>query len=223
MNIRFVAAGALAVLAAHAANATVVFDSLNVPSPTYGKDGPVSSGVTAMADSFTSTTPSFSRVGLLLAADNPSDGGSTTVRLVADNGARSPGTAGAPNLSIARTLGTIADASLAKAGSGTTLASLFVSAPSFSTPNNEYWIELVPSAGSSVEWYYSINGGGVGQTNQASYFADSRGSTIVADSDPADGGPYDMIVDTPEPAGIAILGLGLGALGYVRRRTTKTA
>lgn len=224
MNIRFLIAGALVMLTAHVANATVYFDSINTANPTFGKDGPISGNANALADSFTAATPNFSQIRLLLSADNPSDGGSSQVYLVADDGTGSRGVAGAPDLRVTKPLGLIADSSLAKVGSGTSVVSLFASAPAFATLNSEYWIELVPTAGSSVEWYYAAGNNGVGEIGQASYYTvNNAGSTIVPDSNTSFGGPYDLIVDTPEPAGIAILGSGLAALGYLRRRNAKNA
>ena len=95
MNTRFLAVGALAMLAAHAANATVYFDSVNVTNPQAGFDG-LSDGTAAMANSFTVPTQNFNQVSLLLAAGTPSDGGSASVFLVPDNGTGSLAVAGSP-------------------------------------------------------------------------------------------------------------------------------
>jgi hypothetical protein len=35
-------------------------------------------------------------------------------------------------------------------------------------------------------------------------------------------GAYEMVVETPEPASIAIVGAGLAGLGFFRRRMQKT-
>ena len=241
MNVRSFAAAAAAIFVAHAANATVYFDSANVASPTYGYDGK-SDGVIAAADSFTAGTPDFSQVSMLLSADTPTDGGSVSVFLVPDDGTGSMGVAGNPQASTsggvfsgfsgATLVGTISDASLAATGTGTTLASLSVSpaiAASVSAPNKAYWIGLELSAGSSAEWYFGPDSTGAGATNQSNWYAFSSaqggGTGTVLNSFDASaggvGGPYALIVSTPEPAALAILGAGLAGLGYMRRRGAK--
>jgi hypothetical protein len=233
MNTRFLAVGALAMLTAHAANATVYFDSVNVTNPQSGFDG-LSDGTAAMADSFTASTQNFNQVSLLLAAGTPSDGGSASVFLVPDNGTGTLGVAGSPTAAFssgvfssftgAQLLGVIKDSSLATSGSGATLTSLAVS-PAITSPNNEYWIGLVPGTGSSADWYFGSANDGLGVAGQSSFFANTPsrggGSTTQTNASLVGGGPYDLIVSTPEPASLAILGVGLAGIGYVRRRSRR--
>jgi hypothetical protein len=171
MNSRFLAVGALAMLAAHAANATVYFDSVNVTNPQSGFDG-LSDGTSAMADSFTAPTQNFNQISLLL-------------------------------------------------GSGATLVSLAVS-PAITSPNNEYWVGLVPGSGSSADWYFGSANDGLGVAGQSNFFANTGGgSTTQTNASLVGGGPYDLIVSTPEPASLSILGVGLAGIGYFRRRGTR--
>jgi hypothetical protein len=230
MNSRFLAVGALAMLAAHAANATVYFDSVNVTNPQSGFDG-LSDGTSAMADSFTAPTQNFNQISLLLAAGTPSDGGSASVFLVPDNGTGSLGVAGSPTAAFssgvfssftgAQLLGSIQDSSLATTGSGATLVSLAVS-PAITSPNNEYWVGLVPGSGSSADWYFGSANDGLGVAGQSNFFANTAGgSTTQTNASLVGGGPYDLIVSTPEPASLSILGVGLAGIGYFRRRGTR--
>jgi hypothetical protein len=227
MNTRFLAVGALAIFTAHVANATILLDTVHVTNPQSGWDGAYDS-TAAMAVSFTAATQNFTGVSLLLAATNPLDGGSATVFLVPDNGGGSSHVAGIPtaafpggvfsSFSGATSLGSIADSSLATAGSGSTLA-FFSVHTTITSPNSEYWIGLVPNASSSADWYFGGTNNGIGVAGQSSFFASTAGggggsSTILDSSSP----PYDLIVATPEPASIAILGVGLLGIGYFRQR-----
>lgn len=235
MKFRYAGIGVALVFIAHVANATPYIDTVNVTNPTSGSDG-LFDGTVAMATSFTAPKSDFSRISLLLGAGTPSDGGSALVYLVPDDGTGSAGKAGNPTASFtgnqfssftgAQLLGTIKDSSLAAAGSGSTLVKLYAT-PTITTRNNEYWIGLVPNANSSVQWFYGQRNDGAGVTNQSTYFASSSasggGSTTVLDTNISVGGPYGLIVSTPEPASLAILGAGLAGIGYFRRRATKRA
>jgi hypothetical protein len=218
MNIRIFAVSALALGLAHSANATVYFDS-TMPStnPYSGTDGQAD-GNSYSAASFSAGQPDFTQISLILSASNPTDGGSVMVYLVPDNGTGgSPGVAGNPGpLQDAALLTTISDSSLSVDPSLVTINLSGSVASSVSTENDEYWVWLQYSDGSSTLWSYGDSDiGGIGLTGQGN--VDESFPTNNPDSD----GVYDMVVDTPEPASLAILGGGLAGLGYLRRRKVK--
>jgi hypothetical protein len=231
MNNRSLALVALAVLTPQLADATVYIDTVNVANPQFGFDG-LSDSTAAMAVSLTAPAQNFNNVSLLLGAGTPSDGGSASVFLVPDTGTGSLGIAGSPTATFsgggvfssfagAQLLGVVSDSSLAVSGSGATLVSLAVS-PSITTPNNEYWIGLVPGTGSSANWYFGSANDGIGVAGQSNFFADVLGgSSTQTNASLVGGGPYDLIVSTPEPASIAVLAVGLAGLGYCRRHGKK--
>ncbi len=236
MNARILALGALTMLAANVAHAAVYFDTITGATYT-GSDGPTADGVPVMAELFyTPGLPNFSQISLTLSAGTPTDGGSFMVFLVPDNGpSGSNGVASIPQYSggtsftgynHAALLGTFSDGYLAGSGSGTSLVTLNVSAATeaavaANTNNGEYWVALVPSANSSVEWYYNASSSGLDTISQ-NYFnsVSGPGNSLGAAADAT--GPYQMLVDTPEPGTLAILGSGLAAIGYFRRRDTKS-
>jgi hypothetical protein len=210
-----------ALLAAHTANATTTYYNTNFDPSSLNPDN----FDVVMANSFHAATPDFTVVQLLLSADHPADGGTTTVYLAADDGSGSTnnnGVAGSPVLSGKQELGVISDASLSTHAA---LVTLFLSASNAivsSTQNQEYWIVLAGNA-SSVAWYFNVdaNQTGVGTGGQAFYFdngSDPALTITVSDSP----NPYAMIVDTPEPGALAILGAGLATLGLVRRRARRS-
>jgi hypothetical protein len=234
MKMRFLAIGALAMVAGHAANATTYINTIDA-NAMFGDDG-LDDGTLSAADSFTAATPDFSQVQLLLGADNPADGGSAMVYLVPDNGGGTAGVAGLPTATFngsnvftgfsgAELIGTVKDSSLAASPGASTLVTFNVT-PTITTPNEEYWIAFVPNPGSSANWFWSSTDGGTGTAGQESYFtssaADGGGSSVDPDS-AVGAGPYGLIVDTPEPATIAILGGGLAGLGCFRRRKTQNS
>ncbi len=220
MNARILTLSAVALIASQTANATTYFS--NITQPVAGIDGPAADGTTILGASFTAAAPDFSSISLLLSAGNSADGGSVSVFLVPDNGSGgSNGIAGAPtsqtptgvftNLNGALHVGTILDSALSASPS---LAALWVN-PTITTQDQEYWIELLPTAGASVAWAYDANAAGIGTTNQA-YLNNFGGGSLIPASDTE--GTYEFAVATPEPATIAVLGTGLTAMGLLRRR-----
>jgi PEP-CTERM motif len=234
MNRRIFALGAIAMLSANAAYATTYFDTISSPaSLSLNVDGP-GDGATLLAQSFAVPgLPDFSRVTLALSADRPADGGSFVVFLVPDDGSGGPSLAGFPQTALdvsglvatgfanTFTLGTISDSQLSGSIASPSLISLSISSAALasvtsSTFNGEYWIGIDATGSTSVEWALSSDASGIGTDGQVLF--NNAGNPLGGVSD-LSLGAYQMIVDTPEPASLAILGGGLAALGFFRRRT----
>lgn len=214
---RIIAMTAAAFLATTGARAAVVFDTITSVAP-VNYSGPGSDGSNILAASFAvAGMPDFNSISFLMLANDPTDGGSVMVYLVPDDGSGSgPGVAGNPYFSIAIEIGSIADSSLSAAADGNpTLVSISGIVNTLSSSNNEYWIAL-DATNSSAEWVYNADDAGVGTADQSSY---SDYNSLYPDNGSFGPGAFAMIVDTPEPASLTLLGGGLVGLGYWRRKS----
>lgn len=218
MMPRILTIASFALLFAQGAQASIYYDTINPSTVSInGNSGVVSDGSAVMSASFYMTGGlDFNSVSVLASADDPTDGGSTMVYLVADDGSGgADGVAGAPDFTTVVLIGSIDDASLNSIGTPT-YVTLGGFANTVTTQNNEYWITL-DATNSSAEWIYNTDDSGIGTANQASA---SDGNGLYPD----DGslsmgvGAFALTVDAPEPTSLALVGAALTGFGYFRRR-----
>lgn len=237
--------GLFALSLATGVQAATYFDSVNVSDPLGGSNGGSDSPATTLiGQSFTAGTADFDSVTLTLSAANPGDGASTSVYLIPDDGTGgATGTAGNPTYSPtpggstftgwtnAELIGTIPDSSLTSTSDNTptnitlSIGSSVATSVGALTANDEYWIVLDETGGSSADWWFN-NGSpaGVGTDNQA-YWNNSIGVGYAqyGPSSPDGGttgvGPYQMIITSiPEPTTVGFLGIAIAGLGFACRR-----
>nr|WP_294511178.1 PEP-CTERM sorting domain-containing protein [uncultured Rhodopila sp.] len=238
MSRRISALGMLSILSAASlpANATTILFNSYDGRTVYGVDGngplpPDGYGdqVTEIAQEF-HAGGAFNTIGLALTADNPSDNQSVNVYLVADSSdAASPIQTG--DFSTLTPIAAVNDNSLVATGpvfqtGGPQLTTLSITNAQIPlSANGEYWVVVVDPAGSSsFEWFANNAVAGIGTSGQ--YIANNSGGWGVVD--PATllppSGQYEMVVSNvttsavPEPATIAVLGVGLAGLVIRRRR-----
>lgn len=248
MDFRSLMFGAAIMLSAGAANATVAYDSIDVGAGQLNFDNnfvdPTAGG--PIASSFTTTAAtSLTSVSLMLSANPNSGDGSMVVVLLPNNGGAPPySTLNDPGLvntnfgvlptfnNVLATIGTVQDSSFV--AETPKLVTFNTYAPL--AANTTYWIGVytpqdpssIANGDSAIEgtygngewWFTSANPtGGVGIGSAQNF--DSHGGirTFSAETN----GAYELIVNTPEPGTMAILGAGLTGLGYFRRRAAKRA
>jgi hypothetical protein len=127
-------------------------------------------------------------------------------------------------------VGTIAASTIAASPTGLTITpvSLFISPSEIAqieaeTANNEYWLVLslnnaATGGTSNIDWIFnSGTPAGTGVAGQAFDADGINGTDLIPDNVVTDG-PFDVSINAPEPASLALIGSAITALGLIRRR-----
>jgi hypothetical protein len=203
------------------------FNSVALHTP-----GAVLGGSPAAQEFTVSLAATLESLTLRLSDPTPSDGGSLLVYLVPNNTNLSLNIPSSTGLQLTgdTLLGTIFDSGL------TTTHSDIVMPIYASLTAGTYWIALVNgsdtinggsnSSSTNALWWRTADligldiGNNVGNTDSGLYNAHvgPNGASVITS---VTGNSFEMQIDTPEPASLALLGAGVTGLGFLRRRQTK--
>jgi PEP-CTERM motif len=231
--------GLAALLTAGSANAALVYDTITGQTPIAGYKPIVAANRGPLGDSFIASGPEvISSVTLTLKDQTNTDGGSVLVYLVPDAAGSGvptlPSTSSLTKLSGTTLLGTIADSSLSATYANISLGT------NVALTAGTYWIELVDASAAAngngttsataVQWAYNLDTSGLGVPgSDFSSYANSGdnglSSPALSNSGTFTGDPivFQLQISTPEPASLALLGVGMMGLGFSRRRKAKKA
>jgi hypothetical protein len=230
--------GFAALVAAGSANAAIVYDTITGEIPTNGYKPLDAANRGPLGDSFIATNSERIESVTFMVKENANDTGSVLVYLVPNNPATGaptlPAVSGGTALSGAQLLGTISGSGLfATFGNHYTAVSL---SPDVTVAAGTYWIEMVDANSltngdgnptvTNLQWGFNTSGFtdvGVPTSGNISSYANAsdNGLTGPALGNSSQLAVFEMQISTPEPASLAVLGVGTAGLGFIRRRHAK--
>ena len=203
---------------------TNAYDSNNVAlhAPIAASQGGSPTAQEFFAPSATTITDMVFR----LSDSAPTPGGSLLVYLVQNGTGNLPSSSGI-SLTNDVLLGSILDSSLTSAASNVLFTPSIAGSGTITAPG-DYWIALVDnSTTDAAAWWRAgdtigLNVGNTGDSTSGLYNSHvlAPGGTSMTS---VNTNSFELQINTPEPASLALLGAGMAGLGIIRRRQNKKA
>ena len=166
----------------------------------------------ALAQSFMTGGSPATLIGILLNLKLAETAGLGSVIITLDAASGSPGTPG----TVLATLGTVLDSTLSAKAALTGFSGLNTQL----TANTEYFIVVTDGVAkgttphTKVQWLFANVPGGIGTSGQVGLYSATEPTQWTGIT----AYPYILQVEVPEPATLAVLGVGIAALGWARNR-----
>jgi hypothetical protein len=197
-------------------------NSVNLHAPIAGTQGGSPDAQEFFAPSATTITSMVFR----LSDSTPPPGGSLLVYLV-QNGANNLPSSSGLSLTNAVQLGSISEAGLTSTASNVMFTPSIAGSGTITAPG-DYWIALVETSTSDPALWYrtgdtiGLDVGNAGNSTAGlfnSHVVSPGGATMTS----VNTSSFELQINTPEPASLALLGAGMAGLGIMRRRQNKKA
>jgi hypothetical protein len=235
MKVFGIAVGLAALLSAGSASAGLVYDTITGQTVTNGyKPMPIGNRG-PLGDSLIVSQPEWVQSVTLEVKDATTDTGSVLIYLVPNAVAGVPTIPSSTGVALngATLLGSISDNGLFSTF-GNTYSSVTIPV-GLTVAAGSWWIEMVDGASvangdgnptpTNLQWGYNVDlsGPGVPATGNVASYANTADNGVTGPMLNNSGAPavFEMQVTAPEPASLAVLGVGIAGLGFIRRRWSK--
>jgi hypothetical protein len=204
---------------------TNAYDSNSVALHAPSAITPTQGGSPAAQEFFAPSATTITDMVFRLSDSAPTPGGSLLVYLVQNGTGNFPSSSGI-SLTNDVLLGSILDSSLTSTASNVLFTPSIAGSGTITAPG-DYWIALVgTSTSDQAVWWRAGDTIGLNVGNTGNSTAGLYNSHVVPSGTSmtsVNTNSFELQINTPEPASLALLGAGMAGLGIIRRRQNKKA